>query len=117
MRLSRRFLVGFFAILALAALVIWRASRPMPMDASRPAPVAAAPAPVMNPAAAVSLPVALPTAPSDETVATARMYAAHAPLRVPEIANPDSVTNKQILQTMVAKALAKKQGTASATNP
>jgi len=41
-----------------------------------------------------------------ELAATARMYAAHAPLRTPEVADPDSKTNKQILGTMVAKLLA-----------
>jgi hypothetical protein len=40
------------------------------------------------------------------------MYAAHAPLRAPEVADPDSASNKQILRTMVAKALAR-----SATPP
>lgn len=42
----------------------------------------------------------------DESVATARMYAAHAPLRAPEIADPDSESSRKILGTMVAKALA-----------
>lgn len=41
-----------------------------------------------------------------ELIATARMYAAHASLRTPEVADPDSQSNKQILQTMVLKALA-----------
>jgi len=40
-----------------------------------------------------------------ETAATARMYAAHSSLRAPELADPDSATNKQILGTMVAKLL------------
>gem|GEM_PF-6836219 len=34
------------------------------------------------------------------------MYAAHASLRAPEVADPDSAANKRILSTMVAKALA-----------
>jgi hypothetical protein len=42
---------------------------------------------------------------STEVIATARMYAAHASLREPEVADPDSKTNQQILQTMVFKAL------------
>jgi hypothetical protein len=33
------------------------------------------------------------------------MYMAHASLRTPEVADPDSTTNRQILQTMIAKAL------------
>ena len=45
-------------------------------------------------------------APLEELAATARMYAAHAPLRSPEVADPDSAANRQILSTMVAKALA-----------
>jgi hypothetical protein len=34
------------------------------------------------------------------------MYLAHAPLREPEVADPDSETNRRILETMVTKALA-----------
>jgi hypothetical protein len=40
------------------------------------------------------------------------MYAAHAPLRAPEVADPDSTANRQVLQTMVTKALAR-AGTAA----
>lgn len=40
-----------------------------------------------------------------EVLATRRMYGAHAPLRTPEVADPDSEANRQILQTMVEKAL------------
>lgn len=40
-----------------------------------------------------------------ELAATARMYGAHASLRTPEVADPDSVINKRILATMVAKAI------------
>lgn len=47
-----------------------------------------------------------PQTQNEETAATARMYAAHASLRTPEVADPDSKANKQILQTMVLKALA-----------
>jgi hypothetical protein len=39
--------------------------------------------------------------------ATERMYLAHASLRTPEVADPDSASNRQILQTMVEKALAR----------
>lgn len=54
-------------------------------------------------------------APVDEIVATQRMYMAHAPLRTPEVADPDSASNKQILQTMVQKALAHPAGPPPAT--
>lgn len=58
-----------------------------------------------------------PTAPitkyTNEVAATHRMYAAHAPLRAPAVANPDSVQNRQILQTMVNKALSRANGTQS----
>jgi hypothetical protein len=40
-----------------------------------------------------------------EAVGTRRMYGAHAPLRTPAVANPDSEQNRRILQTMVTKAL------------
>lgn len=50
----------------------------------------------------------------DEVGATARMYAAHAPLRVHEVADPDSEGNRRILQTMVEKALVRTSAPASA---
>lgn len=34
------------------------------------------------------------------------MFLAHAPLREPEVADPDSETNRRILEAMVTKALA-----------
>lgn len=40
-----------------------------------------------------------------EIIASARMYTAHAPLRAPEVADPDSTANRVILDTMVRKAL------------
>jgi hypothetical protein len=49
-----------------------------------------------------------PDAPADNTVEVAaswRMYAAHEPLRRPEVADPDSEANRRILETMVMKAL------------
>jgi hypothetical protein len=49
-----------------------------------------------------------------EIVGTARMLAAHVPLRAPAVANPDSPQNRAILQTMVAKALARSRSTAPA---
>lgn len=41
-----------------------------------------------------------------EVLASVRMYMAHAPLRAPAVANPDSPENREILNTMVLKALA-----------
>lgn len=56
--------------------------------------------------------------PSSELEATRRMYAAHAPLRVAEVANPDSETNRIILQSMIQKALVRAQAdSVSITNP
>lgn len=45
----------------------------------------------------------------EQVAATRRMYMAHAPLRTPEVADPDSAANRQILETMVAKALKRSQ--------
>lgn len=50
-------------------------------------------------------------------VATARMYAAHASLRTPEVADPDSTANKQILSTMVAKALSQTLSPSNGSQP
>ncbi len=52
-----------------------------------------------------------------EVAATVRMIAAHAPLRVREVADPDSASNKEILNTMVQKALARSKAVAPATSP
>lgn len=41
----------------------------------------------------------------EQVAATRRMYMAHAPLRTPEVADPDSGQNRVILETMVTKAL------------
>jgi hypothetical protein len=65
--------------------------------------------------AAAAVPVAM--AQPGEPVATRRMYAAHAPLRMPEVADPDSGTNRQVLQAMVQKALQRKAADAPANNP
>ncbi|WP_146180190.1 hypothetical protein [Opitutus sp. ER46] len=43
----------------------------------------------------------------DEVTATRRMIAAHAPLLDPKVADPDSAENRQVLQTMVQKALSR----------
>ena len=76
------------------------------------APVSAAPAvtqaPSAAPAAAITdaLPRTVVPAPADEVAATERIYLAHAPLRTTEVADPNSETNRRILETMVTKGLA-----------
>lgn len=122
MSASRRFLLGCSAVLLLlAAVMLWRARRPTPVvpNTSRSAAVHAAPPAVASvvPPVVETAPAAVTALPSAEIAATARMYAAHAPLRVPELADPDSTTNKQILQTMVAKALAQSAKPASGPAP
>ena len=74
------------------------------------APVAVAPVPVSEVA-----PAPAPVAALDEVASTERMYLAHASLRAPEVADPDSETNRRILQTMVTKALAQPVATPSAS--
>lgn len=73
--------------------------------------VAAAPIPPLrlNVAGPASTPVPEPPAPPQarEIAGTWKMYLAHAPLREPEVANPDSESNRKILETMVIKALKK----------
>lgn len=66
-------------------------------DHGTPVVVAYTPAPAASP---------VPAQAADGQAATVRMYAAHASLRTPEVADPDSITNKRILSTMVGKALA-----------
>lgn len=48
--------------------------------------------------------VDVPTRPA-EVLGTVRMIAAHASLRAPEVADPDSAANREILQAMIGKAL------------
>jgi len=62
-------------------------------------------APTASAALTFTPPAHSPEQQAGEEAATARMYAAHAPLRTPEVADPDSRANKLILGTMVAKAL------------
>ncbi len=97
--------------LALAGAAVWFLGRGhrAATSAKDSAPAAATTRPAL-PIAAVPPapePPPKPLAPQQEAeeAATARMYLAHAPLRVPEVADPDSATNRQILQTMVGKAL------------
>ena len=46
---------------------------------------------------------------SAEVRSSRAMYMAHAPLRTPEVADPDSAANRRILQTMVEKALSRQK--------
>lgn len=70
---------------------------------SSPSALSSTPPPLTPPdTTAPASPLANPV----EEAATARMYAAHAPLRTPEVSDPDSQANKQILGTMVTKLLA-----------
>lgn len=64
----------------------------------------AAPATTAAPVAA-SAPAQL----TPEEQATSRMIEAHAPLRVPAVADPDSKENRVVLQTMLHKALIRKE--------
>lgn len=68
-----------------------------------PAPTVAPTAPL--PQAAFVVPLAAP-----EELATERMITAHAPLRTPAVANPDSPENHKALQAMLVKALQRKEG-------
>jgi hypothetical protein len=70
-----------------------------PASAAKPAPV-----PIQLPATPPP-PAGEAMTPDREVAATHRMYLAHAPLRTPEVADPDSKGNRQILQSMVTKAL------------
>lgn len=104
------------ALIAGIAMWYFRSSPAAPLAASVAQISAPEPAarPLAEPAASAPIVSEAPAAKdSPEVAATARMYAAHAPLRAPEVANPDSKSNKQILQTMVNKALAQKHGPSS----
>lgn len=90
---------------------------PVPTAPVAMPPVAVAPVPVavIAPSAVPAAPSAMPVAPPsparfDEDAASRRMYLAHAPLREPEVADPDSEANRRILQTMVTKALSMPAG-------
>lgn len=87
--------------------------------AAASAPVEVATAPSAQPAPVPVAPSAIVAQPQpviDEVVATERMYLAHAPLREPEVSDPDSETNRRILETMVTKALAASGSSAPAAN-
>ena len=78
-------------------------------------PLPAEPVPTVQKEAALAPVIAAPAEQPAEIAASARMYAAHASLRAPEVADPDSKTNQQILQTMVSKALAQPAPTTATT--
>jgi hypothetical protein len=104
---SRAKLLFFCLILAAigAAYSLWSRRQPAPIAVSAPA-VPTAP-PVVAAQSTVTTPPVPPAAPANPAAvaATERMYLAHASLRTPEVADPDSASNRQILQTMVTKAL------------
>jgi hypothetical protein len=68
---------------------------PLPSQPPEPAPPATAPTQAITETA--------------EMRATNRMIMAHASLRAPAEANPDSKENREILQTMLSKALTRKE--------
>ena len=113
-----------FACAALLAVGLWllhRQQQPRLAPSQRPSvapkPVVAAPVPaVPEPVVEVSPADAVQRA--NEEVATLRMYEAHAPLRTAAVANPDSPENREVLQTMVMKALRSQgDGSAQVTKP
>ena len=107
---------GLVLALAGAAYSLWprRPAAPiavtLPATTPAPAAVAATPA-VLTPPPAPPPAVAKPASPANPAAmaATERMYLAHASLRMPEIADPDSASNRQILDTMVSKALGRQR--------
>jgi hypothetical protein len=101
-------------VLALAGAVysLWPRRPTAPIAVTLPTATPAPIAVVTQPAVLTSPPapppaVAKPAPPANPAVmaATERMYLAHASLRTPEVADPDSASNRQILNTMVEKAL------------
>lgn len=95
-----------------------RATSMVPPPVSLPAEVVAnEEKPVNENAATAVVPVSSSTSLPPESIATRRMYMAHASLRTPEVANPDSEANRRILQTMVTKALASAPKASTAANP
>jgi hypothetical protein len=103
---TKLLLCGLMLVLTGAVYSLWprRPAAPTPetLPATTPAPAAVLTSPPAPPPA-----VAKPASPANPAVmaATERMYLAHASLRTPEVADPDSASNRQILQTMVEKAL------------
>jgi hypothetical protein len=104
----------------------------VPSETSAPSVISTAGTPTPALSASVANPVpsvaptaaATPTQPSAagpvpqsaEVRSTRAMYMAHAPLRAPAVADPDSEQNRQILQSMVTKALSRASQAQPATN-
>ena len=110
-------------VLALATIVVWQMRAPKHQPV-RKAQTTKAPTPTSHVFSEMAVPSEAAESPQqsiDETnrevAATRRMYAAHAPLRVPEVADPDSAANREILQTMVLKALGRKAADAHEAKP
>ena len=125
-RLRRLALLG--AVLALLACWSWlRQASPEDQTASSapdepmPAPVVVAePRVDLDPVVASSIPdpAEAEFAATDRQLAgTHHMVAAHAPLRTPEVADPDSSTNREILNSMVTKALARSKESETPSSP
>jgi len=91
------------------------AAAPLPVNRTPPpARVAASPVAVARPAPVSLQPPATPPPPAAdatstdrEVIATRRMYLAHAPLRTPEVSDPDSAGNRKVLSSMIFKALSR----------
>jgi hypothetical protein len=119
-KLARKRWVVASLALGSAAWLIWYSSWPSPVAALAPVtsnPATATPTtrlelqeiplpvePVLR--EPVHVEVAGSVAPRSEIESTQQMIAAHAVLRDPRVADPDSAENRMILQTMVLKALA-----------
>jgi len=107
-------------IVGLGGTAIWLLwPRPaQPADAPKPEPAVAVatPAPVVATPAATQVTLAPAPGKPDEVAGTKRMYAAHAPLRTRSAVDPDSEQNRQVLQTMVTKALSRADATKLTTN-
>src|SRR5688572_5336159 len=115
--------LGIF-ILALIGGAFWIMRRPSgPVNQSGPATSAHGPSTAQAlksevaeteqpavPAASTPSGASSPSTVSNAEVrATRAVYIAHAPLRTTEISNPDSEQNRQILQSMVEKALSRQK--------
>ena len=104
---------GLVLALAGAAYSLWprRPAAPIAVTPPPASAAVAAPPAVLTPPPAPPPAVAKPASPANPAAmaATERMYLAHASLRTPEVADPDSASNRQILDTMVLKALARQR--------
>lgn len=82
------------------------ATAPVPALAATPPQAIAT---TLSPTPAQPVSSASPATVSPTELATERMIIAHAPLRKPALADPDSPENRQVLQTMLQKALLRNQ--------